>query len=141
MLIGVVFTSFSLPKDIRANEMGSGSIEINKEPDLEIELEDEEKVIEPFETNKTINWTVKKNTSKRTAVFHKKKGTKITINLFVSNISMVKVGIIDCNGRKTSVNASSHVNETFTVSKTSDYRVFVDNASGSSIRVKGFYNK
>ncbi|MGI6501220.1 MAG: hypothetical protein ACOX1S_10165 [Anaerostipes sp.] len=128
--------------DIRAEEHSEIDNWMEAEMDPSINVETEENGIELFAVNKAINWNVKNNTLKMTSGFNKKKGSKVTINLLVNHVSGVKIGIVNNKSKiKRYTKATLTTKGTFTIPETSSYSVFVENTSGNSVKVQGWYRR
>lgn len=88
-----------------------------------------------------INWGIASGSSVRTSYFYKGKGSTITIMVSVTPTSnTVKAGIIEPDGNRRYVNSSGGlVSYTFTVNKSGDHAVYIQNAGSSKVTVTGVY--
>ena len=83
-----------------------------------------------------LNWTVPANTCYGTSYFRKAAGTSVMVDVDTSKTC--KVGILDDDGVLRYV-AGTSVTHTFSITKTNDYKVVVQNDNSSSATAKGYY--
>ncbi len=88
----------------------------------------------------SIEWTVGNNVLRHTSSFQASAGDSIQIAFFLSPSNRtVKVGIITPSGSKRYVLGSGTVVNTFSLTTTGSYQVFVENTSGAAVEVNGSY--
>lgn len=134
LILGLMFNRSTR---IFAEEINSKQQEIDR--DMIVELDDDFLSIQTLDLN-SISWNVNNNVEKRTRAFYMKRGKCLILQINISNIENVKVGIIDKEGEKKNVIVKKKINQTIVAPRTSKYRVFVSNKSGRGIKVSGSYS-
>lgn len=97
LILGLMFNRSTR---IFAEEINSKQQEIDR--DMIVELDDDFLSIQTLDLN-SISWNVNNNVEKRTRAFYMKRGKCLILQINISNIENVKVGIIDEEGEKKNV--------------------------------------
>lgn len=102
----------------------------------EIVEEDISNIINSRISAYSLSWTVPANTRYGTSYFRKEAGTSVGVDVDVSK--SCKVGILDDDGVLRYVTGTT-ITHTFSITKTNDYKVVVQNDNSSSVTAKGYY--
>ncbi|MBC5743281.1 M56 family metallopeptidase [Lachnospiraceae bacterium MD308] len=91
-------------------------------------------------SSKSFNWSIASGIRKKSAEFSAKAGNSIGIMVMVSPADKsVRVGIIKPDGTRRYVTGKGTVQNTFSISQSGTYQVYVENASGTKVTVEGTY--
>lgn len=148
----LVFGTTSKASDLLFNEISEKTYVEDLEKETEIEFQEHvehdfhsnEEIIEinPYTrgTN-NINWNISANSSIRTSYFYKTKGSTITIMVSATPASgTIKAGIIEPDGSRRYVNSANGIaSYTFTVNKTGDHAVYIENTGSYKLTVTGVF--
>lgn len=95
-----------------------------------------------FSTKVNIAWSIGNKARKYSGKFYKKAGSTLKIDFKIKpGTQKVKAGYLDGTENKYFVTATSSVTKTFKIKKSENIRVFVENSSGKSVVVTGYYEK
>ncbi|MCI9615581.1 MAG: M56 family metallopeptidase [Dorea sp.] len=86
------------------------------------------------------NWTIENGMQKTGGEFSAKAGEKITLTVDVSPTNRtVRAGIVKPDGKRQYVTGSGTIYNTFSLSQSGTYKIFVENTSGARVTVEGSY--
>lgn len=106
------------------------------------EEEEQQEFIEILSNQILIDWSVKNGVRKESKQFYKKKDSLLKINLQIKpETQSVKVGYLDVNGVKYYKTVKSKINSSIKIQSSGNIKFFVENSSGKSVTVKGYYIK
>lgn len=85
-------------------------------------------------------WTVENGVQKTSSAFSAKSGGEITLTVVISPTNKtVRAGIIKPDGKRQYVTGSGTLSNTFSLSQSGSYKIFVENTSGTKVTVDGSY--
>lgn len=88
----------------------------------------------------TFNWNVDAKTLVQSSGTYKSAGESITVVVKISpSNTTVRVGVKKNDGMKRYVTGKSYIEHTFDITQDGNYKVFVENTSGETVSVSGYY--
>lgn len=106
------------------------------------EEEEQQEFMEILSNQILIDWSVKNGVRKESKQFYKKKDSLLKINLQIKpETQSVKVGYLDADGVKHYKSVKSKINSSIKIQSSGNIKFFVENSSGKSVTVKGYYIK
>ena len=88
----------------------------------------------------SFDWTVEDDTIMQSASFRVNAGEGVNISATISpSNKTVRVGLITPNGSRRYVLMTGRGSHEFSITQSGNYRMFVENTSGVSVHVEGFY--
>ena len=105
-------------------------------------IDEKESEVATAGTMVVVDWSVPKNTVKRTVAFSKKAGETIKVSLDIEpTTKYVNVGIVKPSGKTSYVRCKGEISYTFNLTETGSYRVYVSNTNDTAVHVMGHYIK
>lgn len=115
-------------------------IEYEESGETEGIVEETGEINEVARSTKTFNWSVASGVRKTSSGFSASSGGKISVSADISPTNKtVRVGIVEPDGTRRYVSGKSFVSNSFSLTKTGTYKVYVENTSGTTITAEGSY--
>lgn len=113
-------------------------VETEVNPQIRVEMGDISTI--PPEGTALISWSVGNIVSRRTYPFSASEGRSIVVSVFIDPADQeVNVGIITPEGVERYAKGTYHIRCEFELDVSGEYQVFVENTSGITVQVDGFY--
>ena len=88
----------------------------------------------------SFDWTIKPKTIVQSSATYKENGGSIYVSVKVTpSDTSIRVGIKKNDGMKRYVTGDSRIEHTFEITQDGNYKVFVENTSGTTVYVNGIY--
>lgn len=88
----------------------------------------------------SFDWTIKPKTIVQSSATYKENGGSIYVSVKVTpSDTSIRVGIKKNDGMKRYVTGNSRIEHTFEITQEGNYKVFVENTSGTTVYVNGIY--
>lgn len=154
MLVGSSMTAIASSKgvaDMYHMAYDATDVAIEEEPDPKLPeyeesgetpgiVEETGEIDEMSRSSKSFNWSVASGVRKTSTGFSAKSGGKILVSAIITPASKtVRVGIVEPSGNRRYVSGKGSVSNTFSLTKTGTYKVYVENNSGSKVTAEGSY--